>query len=134
MLGELGLPGLALLLALIFGNLAANHRMLQEVERLPPDKASTARNILNCTSAALIAYATGGAFLSAAYYPHMYVLAAMMVAGRHVVRGLLAEHQHAGDSNAIEVRVAKMPITPGAISPEWAPRAQLYSGFDRQSQ
>jgi probable O-glycosylation ligase (exosortase A-associated) len=132
LLGELGLPGLGILLALIFYNLFANRRLKFELRKLPPEQAATAANVLNCTSAALIAYASGGAFLSAAYYPHMYVLLGMHVAGRYVIRQQIEACEHAGNEQELAVRpVAPMPITPGAISPEWVPRPQLYTRLDR---
>ncbi len=34
----------------------------------------------------MIAFAVNGAFLSALYYPHLYVLAGVSVAGRRIVR------------------------------------------------
>ena len=126
-LGELGVPGIALLLTFIFGNLVANRRMLREVGQLPPDQAATARNALASTSAALVAFATGGAFLSAAYYPHMYVLAGMLTAARHVVRVRLQAREHAGDDPALEAQPARPALRPG-ISPEWRPRPAVAAG------
>jgi putative inorganic carbon (HCO3(-)) transporter len=127
-LGELGVPGLALLLTFIVGNLAANRRMLREARQLPPDQATTARNALASTSAALVAFATGGAFLSAAYYPHLYVLAGMLTAARHVVRVRLQAREHAGHDPALETQRARPPLRPGAISPEWRPRPAVAAG------
>jgi putative inorganic carbon (hco3(-)) transporter len=128
MLGELGVPGLAVLLAFIFGNLIANRRMLRETRQLPPGQASTARNALACTSAGLMAFATGGAFLSAAYYPHMYVLAGLLGATRHAVRVQLQALEHAGHDPALETWPARPTLVPDAISPEWRPRQALAAG------
>ncbi len=132
LLGELGLPGLGVLLAIIFYNLFANRQLKFELQKLPPDQAATAANVLHCTNAALIAYASGGAFLSAAYYPHMYVLLGLHVAGRYVIRQQIEASEHAGNEQELAVRpVARAPITPGAISPDWVPRPQLYTRLDR---
>jgi putative inorganic carbon (HCO3(-)) transporter len=128
LLGELGVPGLAVLLTFIFGNLAANRRMLRQVGRLPPDQASTARNVLACSSAALVAFATGGAFLSAAYYPHMYVLAGILAAARHAVRVQIEAREHAGHDPALETQPARPPLRPAAISPDWRPRPAVEAG------
>ena len=127
MLGELGFPGIAILLTLIFWNLAANRRALRALRELPPDQASSARNVLNCTSAALVAFATGGAFLSAAYYPHLYVLCGLMVAARHIARVQVEAHAHAGQGlSSADARLqALLPLRPGQISPEWMPRPAL---------
>ena len=122
LLGELGVPGLALLLTFIVGNLVANRRMVREAGELPPNQASTARNALACTSAALVAFAIAGAFLSAAYYPHMYVLAGLLAAARHAVRVQLEAREHAGHDPALETQPARPPLIPAGISPDWRPR------------
>ena len=56
------------------------------------DPAPT-RQLLASLSASVIAFATGGAFLSAVYYPHMFVIGGLLVAGRRVVRSRLAEER-----------------------------------------
>ena len=127
LLGELGVPGLLVLLIFIFSNLLANRRMLAELEGLPGGQAATAKNILNCTSAALVAYAVGGAFLSAAYYPHMYVLSAMLVSGRFVIRQQIAGLEHHDDQPTVAIQPLKPAISAGAISPDWVPRPQVSS-------
>ena len=127
-LGELGLPGITVLLTFIIGNLVANRRMRREVDRLPPDQAATARNALASTSAALVAFAVGGAFLSAAYYPHLYVLAGMLTAARRTVRVRLLVREHAGDGPALATEPPRPALRPAAISPEWRPRAAIAGG------
>lgn len=134
LLGELGFPGLILLLVLIGWNLLANQRLQKEVRRLPRDEALTASNVLTATSASLVGFAVGGAFLSAAYYPHLYVLSGMLVAARHLVRVRIAARQGAGEELlAAPAAAATRPVPrPGAISPEWRPRAVLGGGQVRQ--
>ena len=124
LLGELGLPGIAVLLTFLYTNFAANTRLRRKIRDLPPAQAATSANILLCTSAALLAFATAGAFLSAAYYPHWYVLSGMLVASRHVVRQQIEAHEHDGaTSMAGLARVAeRKPVRPDAISPDWVPR------------
>ena len=85
-LGELGFPGLAVLLTFIFGNLVANRRLANEVRRRSIAHPAESLNLLACLSASVIAFATGGAFLSAIYYPHLYVVAGISAAGRRLVR------------------------------------------------
>ncbi|HTM32741.1 MAG TPA: O-antigen ligase family protein [Vicinamibacterales bacterium] len=82
-LGELGFPGLFVLLGLIVGNLSANRRLLKQCHG--PDRAAQ-RQLLAALSASMIAFATAGAFLSATYYPHAYILSGLLAAGRRVVR------------------------------------------------
>lgn len=81
-LGELGFPGFLTLLTLIFWNLSANRRLLRNC-RGPDQRAQ--RQLLAATSASMIAFATAGAFLSATYYPHAYLLAGVLTAGRRIV-------------------------------------------------
>jgi O-antigen ligase len=133
LLGELGVPGLAVLLTFIFWNLAANRRLLRETRPLPPERATTARNALACTSAALVAYATGGAFLSAAYYPHMYVLAGLLAAARHIVRVEIEAREHTVDAPARQAESSRRPFRPHDISPEWQPRPALTAGREHLS-
>ena len=121
-LGELGLPGLAVLLALIIGNLLANRRLLREVGRLPREPAATARNMLATTSAAMMAFAVGGAFLSAAYYPHLYVVAGMLCAARRLVRVQLESLVPVGDEPALETQPVMPELRSKGISPAWRPR------------
>jgi probable O-glycosylation ligase (exosortase A-associated) len=84
-LGELGFPGLIVLLMFIFGNLAANRRLAKLCEERDPTRRNTDLALLACTSAAMLAFATGGAFLSAIYYPHLYILAGVLAASRRIV-------------------------------------------------
>lgn len=126
-LGELGIPGITLFLAIIIANLSMNRRLMRRLDELPPDQASRARNILMCTSASLIAFASGGAFLSAAYYPHIYVLCGLLAASRHMVRVQL--EARAGADAAVPQEAAPSlavgAIRPGHLSPEWRPRHVL---------
>jgi len=88
-LGELGLPGMVFLFAIIFGNLIANGRRMREVDRLPEEARETQRRLLVCLNSSMIAFAVGGAFLSAIYYPHIYVISGVMTVGGFLHRELL---------------------------------------------
>lgn len=89
-LGDLGLPGFALLISFFVLNFVENKRLAEECAKAPESLvARSNRQLLAAVSAALLAYATGGAFLSAVYYPHMAVLAGLQVAARRVVRSRL---------------------------------------------
>ena len=83
-LGELGFPGLAVIICLIVVNLVRNGRIIRSSS---VNKASGSslpdRQLFICLNSSLIGFAVGGAFLSAAYYPHLYILAGLMEAGRH---------------------------------------------------
>jgi probable O-glycosylation ligase (exosortase A-associated) len=131
-LGELALPGITLLLSIIIANLVMNARLMRQLPALPRADADRARNLLMGTSAAMIAFASGGAFLSAAYYPHMYVLCGLCGATRYLVR----EQVHAAGEvpaapgvGLVPVNTVTPPVTTGHISPEWRPRPGLSAGL-----
>lgn len=77
-LGEFGIPGVIFLFAMIVGSLRINRRGLKEIDRLPVERRETYRRLLLALSSSMIAFAVGGAFLSAIYYPHIYVIAALL--------------------------------------------------------
>jgi putative inorganic carbon (HCO3(-)) transporter len=85
-LGELGLPGLGLLFYFIFSNLSRNGRLSALVKKNPNVNTSVHVQLLACLSVSVIAYAIAGAFLSATYYPHMFVLAGLLVSARRLAR------------------------------------------------
>ena len=82
-LGELGFPGLITVLVFILWNLWANSQLSRELR--DTDRYAEMR-LLSSTSAALISFAIGAAFLSCLYYPHLYVLAGLMGGTRRVIR------------------------------------------------
>ena len=110
-LGELGLPGIGLLLTFIFSNLAVNRRLLRELAERPGGSRSTEANLLACLSASVIAYAVAGAFLSAVYYPHMFVLAGLLVAARRIVaeRGEIVGTTQALPPQSVPLRGIQLP-------------------------
>lgn len=119
-LGELGVPGFALVLYFIIAGLVANGRLSKEVRERHGPKSIGAQ-LLASSSAALIAFAVAGAFLSALYYPHIYVIAGLQAAIRHVVR-----EQNLGQAVAVSTpharRITLHPALRGA-SPSSTVRA-----------
>lgn len=109
-LGELGFPGLILLITIITRNLLANRRLLKQLATDPG--AGTERRLLAAMSASMLAFAVGGAFLSAAYYPHLYVILGLNTAARRLV------HERSRSNASVEVRPEPVVI-PNAISAEW---------------
>jgi len=103
-LGELALPGIITLLMLLFGNMRA-HVVLQRrlrsragaAQAIPQDTMLAPERMLYLQNASVVGFAVAGAFLSVAYYPHIFVLTALMVAARRVaspangLSGLLSE-------------------------------------------
>jgi probable O-glycosylation ligase (exosortase A-associated) len=86
-LGELGLPGIYVLLMLMIGGF----RMNQRCERLTvaASRGATAAGHvtlpLGYLNAMLIGLGIAGAFLSAAYYPHIFVVTGICVAQRAIL-------------------------------------------------
>ena len=83
-LGELGIPGILVCLALILPNLVRNEKVM----RILASKKDTEVRLLDkrlfvCLNSSMIGFAVGGVFLSAIYYPHLYVLAGLMEVGRY---------------------------------------------------
>lgn len=105
-LGELGFTGLGVLVLFIVGNLAANWRLEADVRTREPSGHTTERRLLVCTGASLVAFATNGAFLSAIYYPHMYILAGLLVASRGVVLTRLDALQTPQESGSLGLTTA----------------------------
>ena len=94
LLGELGIPGITFLLAMLIGNFFINNRLMREAR----DKQSELAKLFMMLNASLVAFAIGGAFLSVAYYPHLYVLAGIWTATSFVFERQLAEQQERGDA------------------------------------
>jgi len=89
-LGELGIPGIIFLLGIIFSNFMAGERMLREMKARRTERDVTCRNLLVALNASMVAFAIGGAFLSAPYYPHIYLLAALLECGRQLCKEAIA--------------------------------------------
>ena len=98
-LGELGIPGITCVLILVIGSIRANLRMRRLLEKhRPPDAAPRYNDLvrmLHLLTAATVGFAVAGAFLSATYYPHMYLLAVLGVAVRGWAKQLLPEEARA---------------------------------------
>lgn len=97
-IGELGLPGIVTLLVLILGNLLANTRLRRTLQlvggKSPSEGERDDARMLYMLNAGLIGFAIAGAFLSAAYYPHIFVITGLMVSQRALVRQRLVAAGH----------------------------------------
>jgi probable O-glycosylation ligase (exosortase A-associated) len=84
--GELGFPGLILVLILVVGNVRANLKVRAAIQaRAGPDPARAAEDamrMLFLTAGGMIGFAAAGAFLSAVYYPHIFVMSAILISVR----------------------------------------------------
>jgi putative inorganic carbon (HCO3(-)) transporter len=85
-LGELGFLGLALLMHLVFGNIRLNTKLRRVLAEQPVSGENEEhRRTLYAISTAFVGFAVAGAFLSVAYYPHIFVLNGLALAYRAVV-------------------------------------------------
>lgn len=97
LIGELGIPGITFLLAMLIGNFFINNRLMREAR----DKQSELAKLFMMLNASLVAFAVGGAFLSVAYYPHLYVLSGIWTAAYFIHKRMQAE-QHATGSVPVD--------------------------------
>jgi putative inorganic carbon (HCO3(-)) transporter len=92
---EMSFLGLLCVLTLVFGNIRDNSRLRAAVlARAGPGVGALhdSARMLDLLAVAMLGFAVAGAFLSATYYPHIYVLSALMVSGRLIaLRHLSAE-------------------------------------------
>ena len=84
-LGELGLPGIGLVLGFFIYNLVAHNQAARAIAQRKIENQASALRLLHAQTASLVAFAVGGAFLSCLYYPHMYVLCGLLSATRRVL-------------------------------------------------
>lgn len=83
--GELAWLGIAGLLALLWGLFRDNHSAIKSISATAKLEQLDRRKLLVFTTASLLAFAVGGAFLSVLYYPHLYVLSGIIFAARRIV-------------------------------------------------
>jgi len=83
LLGEVGLPALAVLLGIFLSNLKNNFRIARELSGdKKRESGYIAGKLYTHMNASLIGFAVAGAFLSAIYYPHLYVVVALSTAAQ----------------------------------------------------
>ncbi len=97
-LGELGIPGIIFLVSLIATNLIASERLLRHSGPITSERQKTARDLVIALSASQVSFAVGGAFLSATYYPHLFLLAALLECGRDIYKKSLLPEASGGQS------------------------------------
>ncbi|BDD87617.1 O-antigen ligase family protein [Desulfofustis limnaeus] len=83
-LGELGIPGILCLLTFLIGNFYRNKKIANYFKKHEVQNASQISRLFICLNASLIAFAVGGAFLSVAYYPHLYLLLGIFSASQYI--------------------------------------------------
>ncbi len=79
-IGELGVPGITFILVILIGNFLRNRHYIKDAQNSSKENAMSYRNLFVMLNGSLIAFAVGGAFLSVAYYPHLYILTGIFTA------------------------------------------------------
>ncbi len=91
-LGELGFPGLICMMTILLGNFIRLNRLHRETLQAPgSDQVDLARLFLMLNTS-LVAFCIGGAFLSVAYYPHIFVLAGLVTAATFTLHPPVESH------------------------------------------
>ncbi len=91
-LGELALPGIITLFVLLIGSVRASTRMRRMMaarlarDRRLPGFLNPEDRMLYMLNGSMLGFSIAGAFLSVAYYPHVFVLAALMIVGRRIAQ------------------------------------------------
>jgi putative inorganic carbon (hco3(-)) transporter len=87
-LGELGVPGFVTLIGIVVigvvATLGLRNRLLRSGTDPPKPEAEVLSNLLYLTSASMIGFAVAGAFLSATYHPHIFVLTGVLLSVRRI--------------------------------------------------
>ena len=99
-IGELGLPGIVTFLVLLASNMRANSGLRRRLVSLDASAAECAdpeaRRTLLLLNASMVGFAMAGAFLSVAYYPHVFVLTGLMIAVRASTQAKLGDRADQG--------------------------------------
>lgn len=103
LIGELGVPGITFLLAMLIGNFLINNRLLRDARA----KQSELAALFVMLNGSLIAFAVGGAFLSVAYYPHLYVLAGLWTAAYFIYQREQSQQRDINSASADETPEAR---------------------------
>lgn len=101
-LGELGPPGLIVVLILVVGGARATLRVRRRVITVGAKQASATvdecSRTLYLLVGSVIGFGVAGAFLSAAYYPHLFVLTGILVSARNIAAREIAVGEAAADA------------------------------------
>lgn len=137
--GELGIPGFICVLAIVIGNIRSTMNLRARIRAAHPSPAepkapprSGGRNIkseepprveteaervaqgLLYSAAAMIGFGVAGAFLSATYYPHLYVLTGLMLSARALASGATGIPVDAAAKSRMAIRREASPPSPPA--------------------
>jgi probable O-glycosylation ligase (exosortase A-associated) len=94
-LGELGFPGIVAFMALVIGGfrstMVVRRRVVHAQAGSQLANGRVTAQMLYLMTAGMVGFAVAGAFLSAAYYPHIFVLTALLYCARTIALGQLEQ-------------------------------------------
>lgn len=82
-LGDLGLPGIIFIISYLLGNIIRSRRRVKQIESDDVLNVAYHRMFVHVV-ASLIGFTVAGAFLSALYYPHLFVVGALAFSANHI--------------------------------------------------
>ena len=94
---ELGFPGIIYLVSFLLLNIFRNKGHIKSIGHEPDKKQKQYRLLFICLNASMIGFSVSGAFLSVLYYPHVFVLGAIMLSANHI---FLTENDDFSDLNS----------------------------------
>jgi len=80
---EFGFPGIIYLVTFLLTNIFRNKGHLKNIDA-DSEKEKEYRQLFVCLNGSIIGFAVSGAFLSVLYYPHSFVLGAIMLSANHI--------------------------------------------------
>ena len=93
-LGELGIPGIVCFLSILLANYVRLNRLRSKARGSPVAELAEFSRVFLMLNASLVAFCIGGAFLSVAYYPHIFVLSGLIVAATFIYERALDDEQN----------------------------------------
>jgi probable O-glycosylation ligase (exosortase A-associated) len=105
-LGELGFPGAIALFALVLGGIArvlsTRRRLLRSSSDPPHESIQVLSQVLLLVAASGVGFGVAGTFLSALYYPHVFVLSGMFVSVCAMAQNAMSLHATAPATGAAD--------------------------------
>lgn len=85
-LGDVGYSGFIILLWLLWIMFRDNQRLIRVLEHTDGTASNDFRKLVIAITASLVGFGVSGAFLSALYYPHLFLLAGLFYATRQIYK------------------------------------------------
>lgn len=104
-LGDVGYPAFFMLIWLMWIMFRDNQRLIRRPPPTDNPRSDQDRKLLIAITASLVGFGVSGAFLSAFYYPHLYVVAGLLYASRRIFQsdygGVVTEEERSQAEGSI---------------------------------